>query len=75
MTRKIKTDLDIDIKPYYVRKMLIEDMGLVYRSINCLAKNTNIEKSKILRQLFCVKYLKTLETSPVIGSYDECTFS
>ena len=75
MVKVLKAEDDIEVKPWKVRRLMADDMDLVYRHVGSVASYVNSRKNIVLRQHFARHLaVNVFARGRVFVNFDECTF-
>ena len=73
--KKIKEDLDKEIRNWYIREALKSNFGLSFKRISSRPSNQDSYKNKLIRKLFAIEYLHKLSEEYLVVNVDEVLFS
>ena len=69
--KRIKEEVDVDIKPWYIRKVMSKSMGMSYRKILKASFHVNSSQNVILRQQWALKFIEMWEAGYTFLNVDE----
>ena len=71
VAKRIKEEVDVDIKPWYIRKVMSKSMGMSYRKILKASFHVNSSQNVILRQQWALKFIEMWEAGYTFLNVDE----